>query len=67
MGITDKKSGKKPYAVVTKIKSPTKLKPREQKKLYEVFYKACKALGLGPGPVKVILLKDVTKNFIPWK
>ena len=63
MGINDKKPGKKPYAVVTKIKSPTKLKPREQKKLYEVFYKACKALGLGPGPVKGDFIKGLNKKF----
>jgi predicted ATP-grasp superfamily ATP-dependent carboligase len=52
LGINDKYASSKKYQVITGLKSPTSLSLSQQTKLYKEFFKTCKTLGLGPGPVK---------------
>jgi predicted ATP-grasp superfamily ATP-dependent carboligase len=52
LGINDKRMSEPPDAVVVEVSAPTSLSSEEQETLYQEFGLICKALGLGPGPVK---------------
>ena len=62
LGISDKKVGPPPYAVVVQVSCPTKLSKDDQKKVYSLFEKSCRAVGLSSGPVKGDLIIDNQGN-----
>ncbi len=62
LGISDKKAGPLPYAVVVEASCPTKLSRDLQRKVYSLFEKSCRAVGLSGGPVKGDLIMDEHEN-----
>ncbi len=63
MGTSDKTAGPPPYAVVVEGRAPSILSPEKQEELYQLFDKACRAVGLGPGPVKGDFIMDRAGKF----
>lgn len=58
LGINDKLAGPPPGAVVVEGSAPSVLSAAEQLELYRRFEAACRAVGLGPGPVKGDFIRD---------
>ena len=63
LGINDKTAGPPPHAVVVEGRAPSILSPEKQEELYQLFEKACEAVGLGPGPVKGDFIMDRAGKF----
>lgn len=59
LGVNDKVAGPLPFTVVVEGSAPTVLTGPEQIALYALFEKACRAAGLGPGPVKGDFIRSV--------
>ncbi len=62
LGINDKKAGPLPHTVVIEGSCPTKLSKNLQEKIYILFEKACRAVGLTHGPVKGDFIVDRQSN-----
>lgn len=64
LGLNDKKAGSPPAAVVVEASLPSTLSGDLQDEAYQVFERACRAVGLGPGPVKGDLIRDQEGRFM---